>query len=846
MVDFSKHIAKKQIIKDTNPIEIYNKLDSASDISELRPAQKEILTNWYNNYKDKLDTIIKLHTGKGKTLIGLLILKSKINSGEGPCLYLCPNRYLVNQTCKEAERFGIEVCTDETGIPIEFENGEKILVTTAKKLFNGLSVFKFGANSIPVNTIVFDDSHACLDEICDSFTIKIKRKEDTSQLYNNLKNLFSDSLKKQALGTYAEIEKGVGNSYIVIPYWDWQSKIEEVTSIISVYYESKYIKYAWPLIKNELKNCQCIISANKIEISPYLIPIEKFGSFYNAKNRIYMSATTNNDSFFIKQLNVSDEAIMKPITYDEELWFGEKMILIPSLIDEKLDKDIFLEYFTKTIFDKTPKLNYGICILTPSSYMANPWKNNGAVEAKGNDIEKAINSLKEKNFSKPVVFANKYDGIDLPDSTCRCLIFDGIPFSERYADKYFEECVPDTEITNTKIAQKIEQGLGRNIRGNRDYGAIILLGKDLIKFVRSNKYKKYFSQQTQQQIDIGFEIAKYSKEDSTNAFDAFLDVYEKLLNRDDGWKEFYASKMNEITKEKEHKLLKVIRMEREAEYAYKNGEIRKAINIVQDYINTNNNISDYEKGWYLEQIARYKYNESQLESIKTQTSAHKLNNYLLKPREGIQINKIDSNKIVQTELISKNFKGYSCYNDFKLAADEIIENLQFGIDSDKFENAIKELGIMLGFASQRPDKQWNEGPDNLWAVAPNEYFVIECKNMVKDDRSYISRTETGQMNNSYGWFSKNYQNTIPTYIMITPTINIEKGGAFNCDVNVIRKKNLKILKDNFSNFIKEFANYNYENIKNDEIYKKLKHYNLAYNDFSIYFEKPKEIIIQQN
>ena len=42
-----------------------------------------------------------------KTLIGLLILQSKINSGEGPCLFICPNIYLVKQVRRDAKKFGI-------------------------------------------------------------------------------------------------------------------------------------------------------------------------------------------------------------------------------------------------------------------------------------------------------------------------------------------------------------------------------------------------------------------------------------------------------------------------------------------------------------------------------------------------------------------------------------------------------------------------------------------------------------------------------------------------------------------------------------------------------------------
>ena len=57
----------------------------------LCPSQERVLAEWFSSRKDEKNNIIKLHTGEGKTLIGLLLLHSKINSGEGPCLYICPN-----------------------------------------------------------------------------------------------------------------------------------------------------------------------------------------------------------------------------------------------------------------------------------------------------------------------------------------------------------------------------------------------------------------------------------------------------------------------------------------------------------------------------------------------------------------------------------------------------------------------------------------------------------------------------------------------------------------------------------------------------------------------------------
>ena len=82
MVDFKSRLLQKTIKRPIDPVVIYNCLDRVTSKGELRPAQKTILEKWFNNYYDKKDSIIKLSTGKGKTLIGLLILQSKINKKE--------------------------------------------------------------------------------------------------------------------------------------------------------------------------------------------------------------------------------------------------------------------------------------------------------------------------------------------------------------------------------------------------------------------------------------------------------------------------------------------------------------------------------------------------------------------------------------------------------------------------------------------------------------------------------------------------------------------------------------------------------------------------------------------
>lgn len=52
----------------------------------------------------------------------------------------------------------------------------------------------------------------------------------------------------------------------------------------------------------------------------------------------------------------------------------------------------------------------------------------------------------------------------------------------------------------------------------------------------------------------------------------------------------------------------------------------------------------------------------------------------------------------------------------------------FGPDtSSKFESAVNDLAWFIGIKGQRPERDYKEGPDNLWALPSGSFLVIECK-----------------------------------------------------------------------------------------------------------------------
>lgn len=87
VVDFKKRLSGKKADKPTDPIKIYDTLDRAHDKGPLRPAQLAVLPERFAKHPGMRDAIVKLHTGQGKTLFGLLILQSRLNAGNGPAVY---------------------------------------------------------------------------------------------------------------------------------------------------------------------------------------------------------------------------------------------------------------------------------------------------------------------------------------------------------------------------------------------------------------------------------------------------------------------------------------------------------------------------------------------------------------------------------------------------------------------------------------------------------------------------------------------------------------------------------------------------------------------------------------
>ena len=815
----------KPKIKETNPLEIFNRLEKEKEKGFLRSQQEKILSKWNEEFHDKKDTIVKLHTGEGKTLVGLLMLQSSINARLGPAIYLCPNKYLVKQTVKEAKSFGIPVVTvsDSGALPLKFSNAETILVATCQKMFNGKSTFGVvGSDKEPImiGSIVMDDAHKCLDIIRDTFSIKILKKQngENNPVYQKLWSLFEEALMRQEPGTCIDIKEN-SEAHMAVPFWNWNEKIRDVLEILQENKNKEGLLFTWDLIKNKLPFSTCIFSGKGLEISPRLVPIEMIPSFSKAKRRIFLSATLTEDAFLVRDLDIDRTSIENPLTLEDETYSGERMILIPTLVNPSFTREKIIEWVSRY---SEKYGNFGVVSLVPSAKHAEDWKSEGGIIANKDNLEQTIIDLKEsiekKIARRPIVLVNRYDGIDLPDDICRILCLDSIPTYASLNDKYTQAIRPDSHIIRRQLAQRIEQGIGRGIRGPNDWCVVVATGNKLTSFLSETAKSEFLSNETKEQIRIAKDLSDEIKGEEGHKLNVLEKVIDQCINRDESWKDFYHDSMKNIKRNQPNEIfLDIFKIERESEIYFQNRQFQNAVNKIREIFN----ILPEDSGWYFQLIATYLYPLDRADSMNMQLKAFNENDRLHKPDEGITYSKLTNPSDSREKSIKEWILQQKTQTDLILKVITVLDNVVFGVPSESFEEGVKQLGEMLGFASHRPEKISRMGPDNLWNISGKQFWVISCKNMVQSDRDFISKSEAGQLSNDIAWFSQEYSDCTARPILIHPSNTLNTDAFLDTQSYVITPQKLEELKQNVKSFYNSLSGIEKESLSTEIIKQKL-------------------------
>lgn len=502
-----------------HPRDIFFTLSRQPQFSFPRDIQTEVMNHWFAR-RDEKDTVIKLNVGSGKTLVGLLLLQSSLNEGKGPALYVAPDIQLAQQVMQEAAALGLEVTDDPRDA--SYAAGERICVVNVYKLFNGRSVFGVGRSEINIGTVIIDDAHACVSTISKQFRVHL---DNAHAAYQKVLSALSEDLKGYNAARYLEIESGDPRAHMEVPFWSWSEHQSELLKALHDHRADDELKFVYPLLSEILPLCRCVIGGQFLEIEPYYPATDLIQSFRRAKRRIYMTATLSDDSVIATHFGADPNSLGKPIVPSSSQSMGERMILMPQELNPELTT-----VEVRTMLAELAKM-VNVVVIVPSDTASKDWATVANQILIGEKVPEGIEKLRAGHVGLTVL-VNRYDGIDLPGDACRVLAIADLPEVSSYADLVDSEVLSGSSVNLRRHVERIEQGMGRGVRSNDDFCAVLLLGARLTSRLRSPEGQAMLTQATRAQLDLSRRVAKKLK---TPSVDDIKDVILQCLARDPDW-----------------------------------------------------------------------------------------------------------------------------------------------------------------------------------------------------------------------------------------------------------------------------------------------------------------------
>ena len=766
------------------PREIFAALPAKdSKYSYPRDVQAEVWREWFGR-RDERDVVVKMNTGSGKTVVGLLILKSCLNEEKGPAVYVAPDQYLAAQAAHEGQLLGLPIVRDPRSP--EYARSRAILVVTIKELVNGQSKFGVGDEGpvVPIGSVIVDDAHASLAETENQFSIVA---EDS--VHDALLALFKEDLVAQSESRYLEIEAGDRAASMAVPYWAWQSKISEATQILHDARLSDALLFSWPLVKRDLLLARCVFGGGAVEVAPRCLPIDAIPSFEQAGRRVFMTATLADDGVLVTHFNVDPEAVRRTVTPSTSSDVGDRLILLPQALNPALtDDDVrgLAENLSGT---------YNVVVIVPSGYRAQYWAGVADQTLTAGNLREGVEKLRNGHVGLTVL-VNKYDGVDLPGDACRVLVLDGLPDVRGLVDRIREGALAGSDRTAAERVQRIEQGMGRGVRSNDDHCAVLLMGSGLTRHLYVRGGTDLLTTATHAQLDLSDQIADQI---GTPGVEDLKEVMAYCLDQEKDWVQASRGALASLKYRAEGTVHPTVPHERAAFDAGRLGQFSDAVDEMQSAVN--GATDDRHRGWLKQELAAYTNPINAPQAQVIQKSALSLNSNLFRPLAGIEYVKLDSAQREQGARCAHYYTDrFETANHLVVEVNDLLDRLSFQPGTaTSFEKAFRDLGLLIGHDAHRPEADYGRGPDVLWSVGTAEFFVIEAKNGAIVDT--ISKHDVNQLSGSMNWFSQKYGvGTSATPLLIHPSRKVGQAATAHPDTRVIREDGLARLRENVRRF----------------------------------------------
>lgn len=781
-LDFDKLSGPSAADTEIHPREIFAALPEKSKRYQyLRDVQREVFEGWHSRRAER-DLVVKMNTGSGKTVVGLLLLKSALNEAVGPAVYLAPDNYLADQVAETARDLGLTTSRDPRDSAVA--SGDAILIATLHTLFNGRSKFGVSPESrkIRIGTVLIDDAHACLRATEEQFELRIPTSHKT---YTQLLELFGDVLSDQYPVGLLDLLDGDRSPALLIPPWSWFDHSQDVLRILHPHRDDEVLGWGWPLIRDAIPFCRCVITADEVQIKPPMPPVHQVPSFVQAKRRIYLTATLSDDSVLVTHFAADAGSVRASINPSAADDIGDRMILVPQEIrPDWADEDI-KSYLAELASQRN------VVVIVPSKARAVWWSDVAAETLLASGLHDGITRLQGGHVGLVVLVA-KYDGVDLPDDACRVLVIDGLPEAYTGVDRLEATALDDTVAMTARQLQRIEQGMGRGVRSRDDHCVVMLLGRKLVRRLHEPGAASHFSPATRAQLKLCRQVAQQLTDGSLEDLKVAV---EQCLSRAPGWVRASRNALVGITYGDGQVTDEAVHTRRAFDLAVQQ-RYTEAVEAQQIAVNAATD--PVQRGWLKQQLSAYLHPIDAVRAQKLQHSALDDNRALLKPLQGVAYVHL-TGRAGQQARTAVEFLGnrYESGGDLLIGVNSMLDDLVYDSDPsrvDAFEQAVADLGEHIGFVTQRPERDFKRGPDGLWALGGPAYLVIEAKSGAVTD--YIRKKDLDQLSGALNWFRGEYGSSATATPLLFHLVNKPHATASAPPgTRVVTKESLSGLRD---------------------------------------------------
>lgn len=470
--------------------------------------QTDLLRDWHGNYRRSPDVALELPTGAGKTLVGGLIAEWLRLSERQPVAYLCPNNQLAAQAADRLGDYGVESVlltgpsrTWDAAERSRFTTGEAVAVSTYSHVFNTNPALA-GAG-----TLVLDDAHAGEQPVAAAWSLTIERDQSA---YQAVLSVIADGLDPVViLGLRDDnsVRKYHRTVHLVSPVVvaEKASDLERVLDdAVSAGTLERGQGFTLSMLAGHLGRCLVYVSHRRILVRPLISPTGSHPAFDDPKRRVYMSATLGAGGELERAFGrATIQRMPVPRGWDKQ-GTGRRFFVFPELTQELAGDDTRLAPWLARTIERHGRA----ALITPARYVSDAIVDAGAIPAgyirlDGHAVEKDMALF----TSEPMALLdlpNRYDGVDLPDDTCRLLVLAGLPAQGDLQERFLYESLGAGAVLQERVRARVVQGAGRATRNPKDHATVVVVGDDLTNFVIRPDVLAALREELQAEIQFGY------------------------------------------------------------------------------------------------------------------------------------------------------------------------------------------------------------------------------------------------------------------------------------------------------------------------------------------------------